>query len=89
MSGNIDSLRDRCREATNGAYSADVAALLALIDRLARNPAASVIDQALLGRIRASARLLDQPKWIKDRARRRFYREWHATAKGSQAHSDD
>lgn len=89
MSGNIDSLGARCREATNGAYSADVALLLALIDRLARNPAASVIDQALLGRIRASAKLLDQPKWIKERAKRRFYREWHATAKSSQGRLDD
>lgn len=89
MSGNIDSLRSRLHEAAKSGYSADVAALLALLDRLAQNPGASVIDQALLGRIRASARLLNQPKWVKERARRRFYREWRPLVQNGQGSGHD
>lgn len=72
MSGNPETIRDRLGEAAQGAYSADVASLNALVDRLSRSPAASVADQALLGRIRSSARLLDQPVRLKSWAERRL-----------------
>lgn len=70
MSGNGQTVRDRSGEAAQDVYSGDVAALNALVDRLTRSPAASVTDKALLGRIRASARLLNQPKRLKDYTRR-------------------
>lgn len=89
MSGDVGALHNRYREATQGAYGADVALLLALIERLAQNPEASVIDQALLGRIRASAKLLGQPKWVKERARSSFYREWRQPARRGAGGSDD
>ena len=78
MSGNAQAIKDRLGEAAAHvhatAYSTDVAALNEIVERLSRNPAATVTDQALLGRIRASARLLDQPKRLKVWAERRQYR---------------
>lgn len=78
MSANQQAIKDRLGEASAHAhapkYSADVAALNELVERLSRSPAATVTDQALLGRIRASARLLDQPKRLKAWAERRQHR---------------
>ncbi len=89
MNGDMGSLPKRYREAVQGAYSADVASLLALIERLAQNPEASVIDQALLGRIRASAKLLGRSKWVKERARSSFYREWRQSAHRRAGDTDE
>lgn len=89
MSGDIGTLQKRYREAVQGAYSADVASLMALIERLAQNPEASVIDQALLGRIRASAKLLGRSKWVKERARSSFYREWRQPVRRESGEADE
>jgi len=75
MSGNPQAIRARLSEAraseAGPRYSADVAALLETLGRLERSPAATTIDRAMLGRIKAQARLLDQPKRLKAWAERK------------------